>query len=59
MIAMSPTSPMTMPTIAPLLSFEEEGLGEENVLIDPAMVMVLVLDWVDCPPDVVDVGVLD
>ena len=53
MIAISPTAPMTMPTIAPVLSFEDEALDEEGVPVDPAVLGALVLDWEDCPLDAV------
>jgi hypothetical protein len=43
---------MTMPTIAPVLSFEDEALDEDRP-VDPA---VLVLDWEDCPLGVVTVA---
>jgi len=44
---------MTMPTIAPVLSFEDEALDEEDGPVDPAVLGVLVLNWKDCPLGVV------
>lgn len=62
MIAISPTTPITMPTIAPVLSFKDEALDEEDRPVDPDVLGVLVLDWEDCPLGVVavaEVGELD
>lgn len=55
MIAISPTAPITMPTIAPVLRFEDEVLDEDG-LVNPAVLGVLVLDWEDCSPYVAEVG---